>query len=312
MEQIRQPCVADQFYEGDPNKLKVQVQDLFENGAGLPKTKKWSQTIMGGIVPHAGYPYSGKTATYFYKELAETYLTNKRFELMSTSDKARKQIDTIVLLGPVHKSYHQLASVYDKGNWLTPLGRISIDEELASQLIDNAFFKSDRAAHNYEHSLEVQLPLLQFLFKEEMPKILPIIFSTPFEIEMCKKYGEKLAEAIKNSGKEVVILTSSDFTHYGLRYQFIPFHGTDIDNKRNIRKMDEEAIQHIEKLDAPGFIRYIKKTGATVCGSVPIAIQLFALKKLGAKSGELLHYQTSGDVTKDWTHSVSYASIKFE
>jgi len=307
----REPAVADQFYEGNPDKLRVQVQDLFDKGAGLPKTKKWSQTILGGIVPHAGYMFSGKTATYFYKELAETYLTNKRFEIMSV-DERKKELNTIIILGPAHSSLRPIASIFDKGNWLTPLGRVRTDKEIANQLIDDAFFRGDRDAHNHEHSLEVQLPFLQFLFKEEMPNILPIIFSTPFEIEICKKYGEKLAEAIKNSKKEVIIITSSDFTHYGMNYNYIPFHGTDDENKTNINKLDKEAIKYIENLDAPGFIRYIKKTGATICGKVPIAIQIFALNTLGAKKGSLLKYETSGDITKDCNNSVSYAAIKFE
>jgi MEMO1 family protein len=311
MADIRNPCVADQFYKGNPDQLKVQVQDLFESGPGLPKTKKWSQTITGGIVPHAGYKYSGKIATYFYKELAETYLTNKRFELMSNSDRIR-ELNTVILIGPEHAGQKPNASVYSKGNWLTPLGRVEIDTELAKTLIDGAFFKEDSLAHRDEHCLEVQLPFLQFLFKEEMPQILPIVFSIPFEIEICRKYGQKLAEVIKNSKKEIILLASSDLTHYGLNYNYIPFHGTDVENRMNINKLDKGAIKYIENLDAPGFIRYVKETKATICGKVAIAVQLFALKELGTNRGELLKYTASGDITKDWRNSVSYASIKFE
>lgn len=172
-------------------------------------------------------------------------------------------------------------------------------------------FDVDPEPHLQEHCIEVQLPFLQTIYKD-VPKILPIVFSAPLEADLCRRLGRQIAEAIKQSGKDVLIITSSDFTHYGPSYGFVPFFGTPLELKKKLGVLDFKAIEQIEKLDVEGFVKYVKESKATICGAVPIAVHMAAAKELGAKKAKLLKYYTSADVTDDWSNSVSYASIVLE
>jgi MEMO1 family protein len=159
-----------------------------------------------------------------------------------------------------------------------------------------------------EHSIEVQLPFLQFINKDRLDKIkiAPIIISNDLDPE---KIAEYIFKAIKETKKKVVIIASSDFTHYGLNYGYLPFRE---DVKENLYQLDRGAIDLIKSFQTDKFLDYIAETRATICGKYPISVLLELSKKLGAKKATLLNYYTSGDIINDYTNAVGYASIKIE
>ncbi len=295
MEPTRKPVVAGIFYAENADKLREQVESCFltKEGKELP-LKKGNKKIFGLIVPHAGYQYSGQAAAYGYKTLAAT-----------------EKPDTIIILGPAHTGLGTIASIWHGGAFETPLGAVEIDRELGEKL-KSELFDVDPEPHLQEHCIEVQLPFLQTIYQNNTPKILPIVFSAPLEADLCRRLGRQIAEAIKQSGKDVLIITSSDFTHYGASYGFVPFFGTPLDIKKKLGVLDFKAIEQIEKLDVEGFVTYVKESGATICGAVPIAVHMAAARELGAKKAKLLKYYTSADTTDDWSNSVSYAAIVLE
>jgi MEMO1 family protein len=284
----RKAVFAGQFYEHNEQALDKQITECFEgkNGPGATPLIKRSGTIKAIIAPHAGYAYSGPCAAWAYKEIAEAEFA-----------------DLYIIIGPNHSGSGNAVSMQ---GYETPFGLARVDQDFTKQLLEkNDELKIDEEAHAGEHSIEVQLPFLQFATKDKMHelKILPIIIS---EIDYTK-LGLDLKETILESGKNVVIIISSDFTHYGHNYHYIPF-STDV--KKNIYERDRKAIDFIEKLDANGFIGYIDETMGTVCGAFPIAVLLKSLKQANV---ELLQYYTSADLEEDsaYKNAVSYAAIVF-
>jgi len=284
----RKAVFAGQFYEGQEQLLEKQIIECFEgkNGPGATPLIKRSGKIKAIIAPHAGYTYSGPCAAWAYKEIAESEFA-----------------DLYIIIGPNHSGTGNAVSIQ---GYETPFGLARVDQEFAKSLLEkNDELKIDETAHEGEHSIEVQVPFLQFATKDKMHelKILPILLS---EIDYMK-FGLDLKETIIDSGKNVVIIVSSDFTHYGHNYHHIPF-STDV--KKNIYELDRKAIDLIEKLDADGFIKYIDETMGTVCGAFPIASLLKSLKDAKV---ELLQFYTSADLEEDqaYKNSVSYAAIVF-
>jgi hypothetical protein len=166
--------------------------------------------------------------------------------------------------------------------------------------------KENEEAHRSEHSIEVQLPFLQFVSPNNDIKILPIIISNDLSYDIIAK---QVVKTIWESKKKVVLIASSDFTHYGINYGYFPFRN---DVKGNMYELDKKAIRFIEKLDAYRFLDYINESGATICGNRPIATLIEICKLLGAKKANLLKYYTSGDVINDYSSAVGYASIVIE
>ncbi|MFH2027878.1 MAG: AmmeMemoRadiSam system protein B [Nanoarchaeota archaeon] len=282
----RKPIVAGQFYSDYPHKLEEQIKDSFlsEFGPGkLPKKEK-DKEIIGAISPHAGYPYSGPCAAWTYKEIAEAKLP-----------------DLYIMIGLSHSGFPTCISLED---WETPLGLVKTDKKFGKKLIEKGI-EQDEGAHNNEHSIEVQIPFLQFINKNisDRLKIMPMIASPD---KNYKDTAKIIAETIKELKMKVIVIASSDFTHFGMNYGFFPF-------KENIKKklydMDKGAIENINKLDPKNFLHYIEKTGATICGQYPIAVTLELCKLMGAKRADLLKYYTSGDIVDDYGSAVGYASI---
>ncbi|MBU0616075.1 MAG: AmmeMemoRadiSam system protein B [Nanoarchaeota archaeon] len=277
---VRQPIVSGQFYEAYPDRLKDQIKWCFQHelGPGLPG--KGDKKIIAVICPHAGYSFSGPCAAHSYKQIAGS------------------EADSYIILGISHQGYGSCVSLDD---WETPLGVVKNDTELVKMLMDNSGLKKNEKAHSHEHSIEVQLPFLQYVQKE--PKIVPVIISEDIDIE---GFAKAVIKTIKDSGKKIIIIVSGDFTHYGINYGFMPFS----DNvKENLKKLDMGAFKFIEKLDYFHFLDYIDKTRATICGRLPIAAICSISKLLKASEVKLLKYYTSGDITDDYTSAVGYASI---
>ena len=283
---VREPIAAGQFYPKSKEELEKEIKESFSSEFGpgaLPGRR--DKEILGIIAPHAGYAYSGPGAAWAYKEIGEARIP-----------------DVYIMLGLSHSGFGTCVSLED---WKTPLGIVKNDKEFGKKLIENGI-KQDERAHAIEHSIEVQIPFLQFVNQKEKIKIVPIIVSPDID---HGEIAKKIFEVIKELDRKVCIAASSDFTHYGVNYGYFPFSD---DVKENLYKLDKGAVEHIKKLDAFKFLDYIGTTGATICGQIPIAVALEVSKKLGAKKAELLHYYTSGDIAGDYSSAVGYAAIVIE
>ncbi len=279
------PLFGDQFYPLDFNQLNKQIENSFYSklGPGSLPVKRKNKRLLGVIVPHAGYVYSGPAAAWAYKEIAE-----HRFA------------DTYVILAPDHYGFSETIMTSDEV-WDMPFGKVEVDKGFIMELLNKCkFVKKGKIA---EHAVEVQLPFLQYACRDKLRelKIVPLVIPSKFDFV-------RLAEAITEINENVCVIASSDFTHYGNYYGFVPFK---FNVKERIKQLDIGAIEFIQKLDSEHFLDYIKKTKATICGKFAISAAIEVVKELFGKKALLLNYYTSGDITKDYSSSVSYAALKF-
>jgi len=288
--QIRKPIVAGQFYPGRSDSCLAEVEQCL-NEHKLPQTLP--ETIVAGIVPHAGWTFSGGLAAMVF----------------SAIKKRNEDVDTFVICGASH-SYFGTPAVYDEGSWSTPLGEIAIDEELADALLKGKNVVSDIKAHEYEHSIEVQIPFIQHLFPDV--KILPIV--TPPNNEVIS-LGDVLGDIIKQQQKKIICIGSTDLTHYGPRYGFTPM-GAGEDSLRWASDVnDKEFIDLAVNLDAKGLLASAAEN-MNACGPGAAAAVISAAKKLGKTKGLLLAHTNSNEIMlqKMGTTSaeaVGYAAIVF-
>jgi AmmeMemoRadiSam system protein B/AmmeMemoRadiSam system protein A len=241
----------------------------------LVDEKAAKKEVIGVVSPHAGYPYSGP--------VAGAVLSRIKFK------------DTFVILGPSHTGRGKPFSIMTEGSWKTPLGQVEIDSELGKRILDgSSHLQEDALAHQYEHSIEVQIPFLQY-FKPDV-RIVPIVLAhaTP---EIYKQIGREIAQAVKESKRDVVLMASSDMTHY--------------EPQELAQKKDNEAIKAMLDLDEDELLKRVEEMKISMCGYAPVVALIAAAKELGAKSAELVKYQTSGDTTGDYTSVVGYAGIIF-
>ena len=263
---IREAAVAGQFYPGWPAELRETIKYMAPKGG--PKRE-----AIGVVCPHAGYIYSGPVAGAVFSIL--------------------KFPSTFILIGPNHRGLGKPFSLMKEGSWKTPLGETPIDAELAAAILEESTcLAADQAAHRYEHSLEVQLPFLQY-FKPDV-SIVPIMLSQA-DVPVYKDIGLSLARALKKTGSDAVILASSDMTHY--------------EPHESAKSKDKQAIDAILDLDADELVRRIARYGITMCGYAPVICLITAAREMGAKKAELVKYQTSGDTSGDYSSVVGYAGI---
>jgi AmmeMemoRadiSam system protein B/AmmeMemoRadiSam system protein A len=263
---IRQPVVAGQFYPGEADKLREMIR-------GMVDEKVEKEDVIGLVSPHAGYIYSGP--------VAGAVISRVKFK------------DTFIIMGPNHTGAGKPLSIMTRGTWETPLGQVEIDSELAEKILANSrHLQEDSRAHQYEHSLEVQIPFLQY-FKKDF-RIVPITlaYSSP---AAYKELGREIAQAVKELNKEVVIIASSDMTHY--------------EPQEKAQQKDAKAIAAILELDEDELLNKIKEFNISMCGYAPTVALITAAKKLGAARTDLVRYQTSGDTTGDYSAVVGYAGI---
>lgn len=271
---VREPAVAGTFYNLHPDNLKKQIENCFKHPLGPGKIREGK--FIAAVVPHAGYVYSGPVAAWTYAKIPKA---------------------NYIIIGPNHSLFGSNFATM-KGIWKTPLGDVKIDETIAEKLVDmNPLIEFDILAHQNEHSIEVQLPFLQYRFKSF--KFVPLCVVNQFPdsdfLEQCQAVGKTLAVALKKQKEKWIIIASSDFTHYQPHDYAV--------------MCDKYCIEAIEKLDEKDFFARLQEKHASVCGFGPIAIAISASKQLGAKKGILLKYATSGDVTHDKSAVVGYASI---
>ncbi len=287
---IRKPIVAGQFYESDFNSLNKQIIECFESekGPGALPINKRNGFVLGAVVPHAGYFFSGPCAAWSYKEIAESEFP-----------------DLFVVIGPNHSGLGRTSIILD--DWETPFGIIKTDNEFGKKLISNSCIVEDAKAHLHEHSVEVQLPFLQFVSKDHLKDLRFVPITVGFSSNVSE-IASGIKKTIQESGKKACIIASSDFTHYGFSYGYVPFSA---DVKENMKKLDNGAIGFIKSLDSRGFLEYVNQKKATICGAVPIAV-LIELMKGKAKKVNLMQYYTSADIVGDYNNAVGYASIIFK
>lgn len=295
-EEVREPQAGIWgFYSINKDRLLKEIERMFKDdlrGPGkLPQKgiESFTETL-AGIVPHAGYSYSGFCASWFYKKLAESL----------------PKIDVAIILGTNHTGFGGIltTTTYFK-KWATPLGEVEVDLELIEELKKAyASLDDDVLAHIREHSVEVQLPFLQYIYTNF--KIVPIVVKDA-NYEVAHGFARAIQNVIAKSGKRCVVIVSSDFTHHGSIYGYVVFR----DNvNENVRNLDAMFIEKILQLDTKGFLNLIHKYDATVCGYGAIAIVMEYAKLLECKA-ELLKYYHSGDITGEEDIIVGYASIAF-
>ena len=276
---LRQPAVAGSFYAGDSKSLNKQIENCFLHKIGLGKipllNPKKGNNIIGVVSPHAGYMYSGPVAAHGFYKIA---LDGKP--------------DTIIILGPNHQGFGEDVSIIAEGKWKTPLGELKIDAEMAEDIIKNSkTIKIDNKAHQSEHSIEVQLPFIQYIFGNNI-KFVPICM-TRQDIDTDIEIAQSICSSVV--GKNILIIASSDFTHY--------------EPQEYAKNVDKQAINAILEFNPKKLYDMIHRQNLTMCGPGPITVMLIACETLGAKKAELLKYATSGDVSGAYGQVVGYASI---
>lgn len=271
--------LAGTWYPGSKPNLVREIDSFLDS----VKNVETIPDVIALLLPHAGYRYSGRVAAHGIKQILD------------------RDISRVVVIGPSHRvAMLDVVSVPDVEFVETPLGRIEIDQAVIEKLKHNVSFQSHARAHTDEHSVQIELPLLQHALGEF--KLVPIV---------CGELGESVIQDVADTlaqhiDEETLVVISSDFTHYGRMFGYVPFEEK---IAQNLRDLDMGAVRYIEQQDASGFMHYVRETGATICGSCPISILLHMLPEQARV--HMLNYDTSGNLTGDWSHCVSYVSAAF-
>jgi AmmeMemoRadiSam system protein B len=287
----RSPIVAGQFYPARHNSCVDEINECLQEekpAESLP------ETIVAGIVPHAGWTFSGQLAAMVFSSIKQRH----------------DNVNTFIIFGAAHGYYGSSPAVYDKGSWLTPLGEVTVDEELADAVLKSGAAVGDSEAHQDEHSIEVQLPFIQHLFPDA--EILPIL--TPPN-EQAISLGEVVGDIIKQQQKKIVCIGSTDLTHYGPRYGFTPM-GTGANALQWASGVnDKEFIDFAVELQPLKMLASAAEN-YNACGAGAAAAAVAAAKKLGRTKGLLLAHTNSNEVMLEKmgygsTEAVGYAAIVF-
>jgi MEMO1 family protein len=263
---FREPAVAGQFYPDSPSQLRSMIESFVDKNAE-------KEDVVGLLAPHAGYIYSGA--------VTGAVISRVQFK------------DTFIILGPNHTGNGKPFSVMTEGSWKTPLGEVRIDSELAKKLVSvSKYLKADSLAHQFEHSIEVQVPFLQY-FKPDV-KIVPIILSLGTG-DIYQQIGRDIVAAFRELKREAVIFASSDMNHY--------------EPQGIAKKKDQQAIEAMLDLNQNELLKRVEEQEISMCGFAPAVAMITAARELGAISPRLVKYQTSGDVSGDYNSVVGYAGI---
>ena len=263
---VRKPAVAGKFYPISPDAINKQMKE-FEVEV------KQKVDCLGVVSPHAGYVYSGGVAGAVYSNINIP--------------------EDVIIIGPNHTGLGEMVSLMASGEWEMPNGNVKINADLANDIISGSrYIKDDSLGHLHEHSLEVQIPFIQH-FKKNF-KIVPITIMT-LDYELCEDIGAALSGAIKEYDKPVLIVASTDMTHY--------------ESQESANVKDKKAIDEILKLDPKGLFETIVNKNISMCGIAPTTAMLIACNNLGAREARLVKYMTSGDVSGDYQQVVGYAGM---
>ncbi len=285
-ERVR-PCVFGPrgWYPADAETLAESVDTFLE---GVPSAEESNQPIRAVIVPHAGHKFSGHTAAFAYRLLQG------------------QSIQRVIMLGPSHTADFTGASIPDVDAYETPLGKVLLDRSVCDALLASDSIQTVAEAHLEEHCLEIQLPFLQTVLPEA--KIVPILIGARFSAEDCVEIASRIQPFLDD---ETLLLVSSDFTHQGRNYGYIPYSERTPASEipAIIRSIDFRAVNDILTLNVVGFWRFVDQNRVTICGRNAIKILLSVLP--AQTEAGVLHYETSGDILRDYSSSVSYCAIVF-
>jgi MEMO1 family protein len=266
---IRHPAQAGGFYPAQPDQLRAVIESYLPAGVTPAEA-------IGAVCPHAGYMYSGRLAV---ETLAHVLVT-----------------DTVILLGPNHTGRGRPRSLMAEGIWRMPFGDVEIDTEIAARLLKtSADLEVDTAAHEYEHSLEVQLPILQYF--NPGVKIVPIVIGYA-DAAQLRRLGRAIAGVIRDVKRDILVVASSDMSHY--------------EPDAVTREKDKIVIDAVLEMDADRLLRSVAEHNITMCGYLPTACLINAARELGGGGAELVGYDTSASASGDYGHVVGYAGIVFK
>ena len=264
---IRYPAVAGQFYPGDQKTLFRSISEIC-----TPEVEK-KQNALAIVSPHAGYIYSGSIAGETFNRI--------------------KVPEDVIILGPNHHGYGARVALMAQGSWEMPMGSVPINEKLANEILKvSAVVQEDVSAHRQEHSLEVQVPFLQY-FQKNLT-ITPLSISQ-ISFEECIQVSNDIATAIQNYNKPVLLVASTDMTHY--------------ESREAATAKDQMALEKILLLDDQGLYETVLGNRISMCGIMPTTIVISAAKKLGATQVELVRYTDSGEASGDTRQVVGYAGL---
>jgi len=289
--QTRKPVVAGQFYPASRQECQRQISQLLtERNIEQPLP----ETIAAGIVPHAGWVFSGSLAAMVF----------------SAVQQQNEGVDTFVIFGAAHGYYGHEPAVYDKGSWQSPLGQVEIDQGLAKDVLQKTSAVSDTKAHDYEHSIEVQIPFIQHLFPEA--KIVPVL--TP-PSDYATKVGKAAGRIAEESDKKIVFIGSTDLTHYGPRYGFAP-QGVGAEALEWASSVNDTKFIDAAVAMEPDEMIHTAVENCNACGAAAAAAAVAAARELGGNKGVLLAHTDSNTIMMQKTgtasaESVGYAAIVF-
>ncbi len=281
---IRKPAVAGSFYPENPEVLRKTIEDSFMNKFGVGSIPELN--IFDGneypiniMVPHAGYIYSGPVASHSYSQIVQNGFP-----------------EVFIILSPNHTGYGSEVSVFNEGEWITPLGNVKIDEEFANSIIDCSDVASaDFDAHLFEHSIEVQLPFLQY-FSNDF-KIVPIVMGSQ-SFSASSDLAKAIFDSAQRIDKSYCVIASTDLSHFN--------------NQEKANKVDGFVLEDIKHMNEFKLYEEVIQFNITMCGYGPVMTTIALSKMCDKHNCEILEYKTSGDVTGDLTSVVGYASGIFK
>ncbi len=281
---LRQPAVAGAFYPDNPEILKELIESCFLDDAGVGYMPELGSFDDGDypinvMVPHAGYQYSGAIASHGYCEIVKNGFP-----------------EVFIIISPNHTGFGSEISVFNEGEWITPLGNVEVDDEFANAIIESSDIASaDFTAHIREHSIEVQLPFLQY-FSDDF-KIVPITMGRQTFVT-SNDLANAIFDAAKKLNKSYCVIASTDLSHFN--------------NQEKANKVDGFVLEDIEEMNEFKLFEEVVQYNITMCGYGPVMTTMSLSKRCEKATSEILAYGTSGDVTGDFTSVVGYASGIFK
>ena len=281
---LRRPAVAGSFYPNNPEDLKKVIEDCFldEDGVStIPELNSFtgSDYPINVMVPHAGYQYSGAIASHSYCQIVQNGFP-----------------EVFIILSPNHTGLGKEISVFNEGQWITPLGNVDVDDEFADEIISASdIATSDFNAHLYEHSIEVQLPFLQY-FSDDF-KIVPITMGSQ-SFSASTDLANAIYEAGNKLNKSYCVIASTDLSHFN--------------NQEKANKVDGFVLEDIGDMNEFKLFEEVVQYNITMCGYGPVITTISLSKRTNKSNCEILAYRTSGDVTGDMSSVVGYASGIFK
>jgi AmmeMemoRadiSam system protein B len=289
--QTRKPIVAGQFYPGQHDSCIDEINRYIDK---IAPDESLPQTIVAGIVPHAGWTFSGRLAAMVFSAIRHRHET----------------VHTFVIFGAAHSYFGSTPAVYDAGVWTTPLGDVVIDEEIAQAVLSGGVAVANTQAHRSEHSIEVQVPFIQYMFAGA--KILPVVVPPT---DQAVALGTGIGDIIGSSEKKIICIGSTDLTHYGPRYGFTPM-GTGDDALKWAGEVNDKQFIDLALTLEPEVMLTSAAENCNACGAGAAAAAVAAAKKLGKTKGTLLAHTNSNEVILQMmgapgADSVGYAAIAF-